>query len=166
MLFLKFSQHLHLLLILARWLAHLLLPLIIHHLLNHTPRFAVQIAQLAVLGRDFACINLWGGGDDVGPPFHLVDFVEVDVEFLARRRCFERPGGFVDVDGVREGALVVCSVVATRAMWSDGTSMIGIWPLTPAFMLVFVIFTSRSLPFILLGIGEVMSRSPICCTHL
>ena len=45
----------------------------------------------------------------MGPPFHLVDFVEVDVEFFrAGGEAFERPGGFVDDYGVGEGALGGC----------------------------------------------------------
>ena len=39
------------------------------------------------------------------PPFHLVDFVQVDAQLFAVGRCFQGPGGFVDVDGVGEGAL-------------------------------------------------------------
>ena len=43
----------------------------------------------------------------MGPPFHFVGFVEVDVEFFAAGGGgFERPGGFVGVDGVGEGALL------------------------------------------------------------
>jgi hypothetical protein len=41
------------------------------------------------------------------PPFHLVDLVEMDVDFLAGRvrGGFERPGGFVEVNSVWELAL-------------------------------------------------------------
>ena len=107
MLLLELLQHLHLLLLIARGLAHLLLPLIIHHLLYHGPRLAVQIAELAVLGRDLGGVDLRRRSHNMRPPFHLVGLVEVDVEFFAVGRSFERPGGFVDVYGVWEGALVL-----------------------------------------------------------
>lgn len=99
MLFLKLPQHLHLLPLLASRLAHLLLPLIIHHFLHHTPRLAVQIAQLRVLGRDLRGVDSVGRvADDRVPPFHLVRFVQVDADFFAGGRGFERPGAFVRVD--------------------------------------------------------------------
>ena len=92
MLGLKLAQHLHLLLLLTRRLPQLLLPLVVHHLLDHAPRLAVQIAQLAVLGRDLGRVDLRRRGDDVRPPLHLVDLVQVDGDFLARGRGLERPG--------------------------------------------------------------------------
>ena len=106
MLRLEALQHLHLLLILARRLTHLLLALIIHHLLDHAPRLAIQIAEFAVLGRDLRDVDLGRRGDDMGPPFHLVDLVEMDGDFFAGvRQRFERPGGFVGVDFFGEVAL-------------------------------------------------------------
>lgn len=107
-LFLKLLQGVQLGLLLARRLAHLLLALIPHHLLDHGPGFAVQVAQLAILGRDLGGVDLVGRvAHDAGPPFHLVAFVQVDADFFAarRRRGFERPGGFVHEDGVGEGTL-------------------------------------------------------------
>jgi len=97
-LILKPPQHFHLLLFLARRLPHLLLPLIIHHLLHHTPRLPIQIAQLAVLRRDLRRVDLGSGGYDVRPPFHLVDLVEVEGDLFAGRGGFERPCALVDVD--------------------------------------------------------------------
>lgn len=89
MLFLEFPQHIHLLLLLARRLAHLLLPLVIHHFLHHAPRLAVQIAQLRVLGRDLRGVDFVGRvADDCIPPFHFVAFVQVDVDFFARGHGF------------------------------------------------------------------------------
>lgn len=107
MLLLKLPQHLLLLLLVARRLALLFLPLVIHHLLHHPPRLAVQIAQTAVLGRDLGGVDRRRRGDDVRPPFHLVDFVQVDVELFARGAGFERPGGIVHADRVGEVALFV-----------------------------------------------------------
>jgi len=69
MICLELLQNIHLLLLITSWFPHLLLPLIKHHLLDHLPRIAVQIAQRTVLGRDFRDVNFWGRGDDVGPPF-------------------------------------------------------------------------------------------------
>lgn len=109
MLRLKALQHLDLLLLLARRLPLLLLPLIIHHFLDHAPRFPIQIAQLAILRRDLRGVDFGGRGDDVRPPFHFVGFVEVEVDGFAAGGgdCGggEGPGGFVGVDGVGKGAL-------------------------------------------------------------
>ena len=49
MTLLKLLQHIQLALLLARRLPHLLLPLIIHHFLHHSPRLPIQIPQLAIL---------------------------------------------------------------------------------------------------------------------
>ena len=106
MLFLKLPQHLHLLPLLARRLAHLLLPLVIHHFLHHAPRLAVQIPELRVLGRDLRGVDFVGRvADHRVPPFHFVALVEVDADFFARGHGFERPGAFVRVDGFGEVAL-------------------------------------------------------------
>lgn len=107
MLRLKLPQNLHLLLLLTSRSPHLLLSLIIHHLLDHRPRLPVQIAQVRVLRRDLADVDLRRRGHDMRPPVHLVDFVEVDGDFFAGGcgGCFEGPGGFVGLDGVRECTL-------------------------------------------------------------
>lgn len=109
MLLLELLQQLQLLLLIARRLAHLLLPLIEHHLLDHPPRLAVQIAQVAVLRLDLARVDLGRAGDDVGPPLQLVRLVEVDLDILARGGGGERPRGVVDADGVGELALLAIS---------------------------------------------------------
>lgn len=113
---LKLLQHIHLLRLLARRLPHLLLPLIIHHLLHHSPRFPVQIPQFRILGRDFGGVEEVGRvGGDGGPPLLLVGFVEVDGDFFGGGgRGFERPGGFGGVDFVGEGALRSVVVVSIR----------------------------------------------------
>jgi hypothetical protein len=91
MLRLELLQHIHLLLIITARQSCLLLTLVIHHLLHHTPRLAVQVAQAAILGRDLGGVDLGCRRDDVRPPFHLVGLVEVDGEFLARAGGLERP---------------------------------------------------------------------------
>ena len=69
-------QHIHLLTLIARWLPHFLLPLIIHHLLYHSPRLPVQIPQLTVIRRDLARVDLERCVRcHRGPPFHLVGLV-------------------------------------------------------------------------------------------
>ena len=92
MLSLKLPQHLILLLFVTCRLPHLLLPLIIHHFLHHSPRLPIQISQLAVFGRDLRGVDFVGcvRGYRV-PPLHLVDFVEVDADFFAERDGFKRP---------------------------------------------------------------------------
>lgn len=90
MLLLELLQQLELLLLVACRLASLLLPLVKHHLLDHAARLAVEVAQLAVLGLDLGGVDFGGVCDDVGPPFELVDFVEVDGDFfLGRGGCGE-----------------------------------------------------------------------------
>lgn len=103
---LELLQHVQLPLLLARRLPHLLLLLVVHHLLDHAPRLAVQIAQLAVLGRDLGRVEEAGRvGRDRGPPLLLVRLVEVDGDVLARGGGLERPGGFRGADLVGEGTL-------------------------------------------------------------
>lgn len=85
MLSLKLLQHIHLLLLVTRHPARLLLSLIVHHLLDHGAGLTIQITQTRVLGLDLGDINLGRGLDNVWPPFHFVHFVEVDVDFFARR---------------------------------------------------------------------------------
>lgn len=70
-------QHVQFLLLITGRLPHLLLPLIIHHLLNHTSRLAIQISQLAILRLDFRDIYLRRGSNDMFPPLHLVHLVEM-----------------------------------------------------------------------------------------
>lgn len=75
MFVLKLLQKLHLLLLVARRPPRLLLALVIHHLLNHTPRLAVQVTQLRVLGHDLLYVDLGRAGNDMRPPLHLVDLI-------------------------------------------------------------------------------------------
>ena len=106
MLRLELPHNLRLLLLIAAWLARLLLPLIIHHLLDHAPSLSIEVAELAVLGRDFADVDARRRSDDVLPPLHLVGLGELDAQFFgARGRAFESPGGVVEEDGVGECAL-------------------------------------------------------------
>jgi hypothetical protein len=99
MLFLKLLEQVRLFLIIARRQPLLFLSLVEHHLLHHRSRFAVQITQFAVLWLNLRSVNLRRRGHDVGPPLHLVDFVEVDANLLTGRGRLKRPGGFVDIDG-------------------------------------------------------------------
>lgn len=122
MLLLKLLQHLHLLLVVTARQSHLLLPLVVHHLLHHAPRLSVQIAELAVLRRNLRRVDLGRSRDDVRPPLHLVGLVEVDRQFLAVLGGFERPGGFIDDDVVRKGALKVSTVVS---MLFPGTTYVN-----------------------------------------
>lgn len=105
MLVLELLQDVQLLLLVARRLAHLLLALVEHHLLDHAAGLAVQIAEVAVLGLDLGGVDLGRGGHDVGPPLELVDLVQVDADLLAGGDRLEGPGGVIDADRVREVAL-------------------------------------------------------------
>lgn len=106
MTLLELLQDIELALLVARRLPHLLLPLVVHHLLDHAPRLAVQVTQLAVLGLDLGCVEeVRGIGRDGGPPLLLVGFVEVDGDVFARGGGLERPGGFGRADLVGERTL-------------------------------------------------------------
>lgn len=74
-LLLELLEYIQLLLLVARGLAGLLLALVEHHLLHHSSCFAVEVAELAVLGGDLAGVDLGRRGDDVRPPLHLVRLV-------------------------------------------------------------------------------------------
>lgn len=99
MLSLELFQKFFLLELIAGRLAHLLLALVKHHLLDHCPRLAVEIAQFAVFGSDLGGVDLGRRRDDMLPPFHLVGLVEVDAYLLALGNGFEGPGGVIDEDG-------------------------------------------------------------------
>ena len=84
MTLLELLQHVQLPLLLARRLPHLLLPLIIHHFLDHAPRLTVQVPQFTVLGCNLGGVEEVGRvGRNRGPPLLLEGFVEVDGDVLA-----------------------------------------------------------------------------------
>lgn len=84
MTFLELLQNIQFPLLITSRFPHLLLPLIIHHFLHHTPRLAIQIPQLAILRLYFGGVEEVGGvGGDGGPPLLLVGFVEVDGDVFA-----------------------------------------------------------------------------------
>lgn len=105
MLRLELLQQLQLLLLVTRRLPHLLLPLVIHHLLHHRPRLAVQVAQLRVVWRNLGRVDLGRRCHHVRPPLHLVRLVEVNRQLLAVFAALERPRRLVDDDGVGKRAL-------------------------------------------------------------
>ena len=108
MLSLELLQKIPLLLLVTRQPALLLLSLIIHHLLDHSPSLPIQIAQIRRLRRDLTNVDLGRTRNDMSPPFHLVDLIQMHRDFFAGRMggCFEGPGGFVCYNGMREWALV------------------------------------------------------------
>jgi hypothetical protein len=105
MLLLELLQDIRLLLLVACWLPLLLLPLIKHHLFDHAACLSVEVAEFAVLGLDLGRVDLGRGGDYVGPPLHLVYFVEVDGYLLLGSGRGQCPSGVVDADSMRELAL-------------------------------------------------------------
>lgn len=127
---LEFLEDVGLALIIRGGEAHLLLALVVHHLLDHAARLAVEVGQLAVLGLDLGHIDLGGARDHVGPPLHLVCLVQVDLDRLRPvGRCRQGPGRILGMDCVREVALErmgqslllgrVCTVLTMprRAAW-------------------------------------------------
>jgi hypothetical protein len=117
-LLLELLEYIQLLLLVARGLAGLLLALIEHHLLHHSSRFTVEVAELAVLGRDLAGVDLGRRGDDVRPPLHLIRLVQVDLEVFAGGGWGECPGGLVDADAVGELALWLMSLEQGLVGWT------------------------------------------------
>lgn len=72
--------------------AHLLLPLVVHHLLDHATGLAVQVAELGVLRLNLAGVHLLVRRHNVRPPLHLVDLFQLDHNLAAVR---EDPGALV-----------------------------------------------------------------------
>lgn len=109
MFLLKLLQNIPLLLLITRQPTHLLLPLIIHHLLDHRPRLAIQLTQRRILRRNLRNVDLRRTRHNMRPPLHLVHLVQVNRDFLAGRfGCrFEGPGAFVGDDGVGKFALQI-----------------------------------------------------------
>ena len=59
----------------------------------------------------------------MGPPFHLVGFVQVHADFLARGgggRRFEGPGAFRGADLGGEGALFFGNLLVRNFPWGIG----------------------------------------------
>lgn len=106
MLLLELLEDVRLLLLVGRRQALFLLALVEHHLLDHAAGLALEVRQLGRVGLDLGDVDLGRVLDDVWPPLHLVDLVEVDLDRLGTVAVGrERPGGVVDKDGVRELAL-------------------------------------------------------------
>ena len=107
MLSLELLQQLHLLLLITARTTHLLLPLIIHHLLDHSTSLAIQITQTRILRRNLGHINLRRSSNNMRPPLNLVDLIKVNIDFLAGwdGGSLKSPRGFVDEDSMGEVAL-------------------------------------------------------------
>ena len=107
MLCLELLEDVHLLLLIRRGQALLLLALVVHHLLDHAARLAVEIGQLGGLGLDLGDVDLGRVGDDMRPPLHLVGLVEMDLDSLGTIGVArEGPGRVFDVDIVGGLALL------------------------------------------------------------
>ena len=81
-LVLELLEDIHLLLLVGAGQTLLLLSLVKHHFLDHAAGLAVQVRQLGVIGLNLGDVNLGGICDNVRPPLHLVDLVEVDFDRL------------------------------------------------------------------------------------
>lgn len=77
MLILELLQQIRLLLLITRHTTTLLLPLIIHHLLNHSPCLAIQVTQTRILRLDLGNVDLRRTRDNMRPPLDLVHLVQV-----------------------------------------------------------------------------------------
>ena len=60
------------LLVIAGGQSHLLLPLVVHHLLDHAARLTVQVRELGGLRLHLARVDLRVRLDQPAPPLHLV----------------------------------------------------------------------------------------------
>ena len=124
---LKLLQNIHLLLLIRGRQPRLLLALVKHHLLHHTPRLAIEVGQLRGVGLNLGDIDLGGRGDDVCPPFHLVLLVEMNGQLLASRRGLKCPCRFVHADWMWEVALPRYKNLYDRASIMQPTSMMAAW---------------------------------------
>lgn len=81
--------------------------LVVHHLLDHPARLAVEFRQLGVFGLDLGHVDCGGGRHDVRPPVGAAGFGQVDVDGFGGVGVVggDDPGRIVDEDGVREVAL-------------------------------------------------------------
>lgn len=114
MLLLEFLEDIHLLLLVRGRQASLLLSLVKHHLLNHAPGLAVEIGELGVFGLDLGDVDGGCAGNDVCPPLHLVDLVEVDFYALGAVGVGgQGPSRVVDADRMGEIALLVTLRMST-----------------------------------------------------
>ena len=114
MFLLKLLQNIPLLLLITRQPTHLLLSLIIHHLLNHRPRLTIQITQRRRLRRNLTNVDFRRPHNNMRPPLHLIHFIQMNDDFLARwgRSRFQCPGTFVRDDRVGEIALSNISLIS------------------------------------------------------
>lgn len=85
--------------LIGSWLAHLSLLVVEHHLLHHTSRLAVQIAELAVLRLYLFGVDLGVMSEDVLPPLHLVSLLEVNLYSLL---VLEGPCAIFELDLLAE----------------------------------------------------------------
>lgn len=93
-------EYVLLLLLLAVRLPLPLHLLIIHHLLDHAPRLAIQVAQLAVLRCDLRGVDFGRVGYDVCPPVRPGRLLQVNADVFAGLCGLERPRAVVGEDGV------------------------------------------------------------------
>ena len=91
----KVLEYVLFLLFVRGWQTLLLLSLIVHHFLDHGPGFTVQIGQLGVLRAHFFGVYFGVLGDQLAPPFHLVNLFNVNQNKLA---VVQRPRGLVHLD--------------------------------------------------------------------
>lgn len=68
----KLLKHFVLLLFFRRRQAHCLLPLIVHHFLNHSSGFPIEIWQLWITRRNLLRVDERISEYQVGPPFHFI----------------------------------------------------------------------------------------------
>lgn len=131
-------EHFLLLGLLTRRFPHLLLPLIIHHFLNHTPRLPVQITQFAVLRHDLRHIDLWSIGRYMGPPGLRGGFRDCEDYLFADGCGVKCPGAVIGLEGMGCWTLEEVSISIYRLTRPQGlaqlTLMIASCPFTCTFM--------------------------------
>ena len=102
MLLHKLFEHVLLLLLVRGGQAHLLLPLVVHHLLHQSAGLAVQVGQFARLRVDLFGADLRVRRDEFAPPFHLVDLLQGEQH---RILVLQEPGGLFHFDLVLQLAV-------------------------------------------------------------
>mmetsp|Transcript_17310 Transcript_17310/g.53785 ORF Transcript_17310/g.53785 Transcript_17310/m.53785 type:complete len:236 (+) Transcript_17310:204-911(+) len=83
----ELCKHVLLLLLLGRGQPELLLPLVVHHLLDRLARLAVEVREVGVLGLDFLRVDLGVADEDTFPPLHAVDLLKREAHLAVVLHC-------------------------------------------------------------------------------
>src|SRR5258708_9395808 len=137
-----------------------------HHLFHHSSGLTIQVAQFTILWLYLGGVDLRMVLQDVLPPGHSVDLLQMDQNSaLVLCRFSTRSNLDSWLSGV--GRLPIVQVLSsTLISLHNSPSMMESFPFRPTIRVVLAILTSRSLPLVPFGTSSVTSSSPNSCLHL